>query len=55
MDAFKEKYLTPYQRTKLKLKRELKKEQTFFTRLKVKWFRRQLEIIRTRQFARGGE
>jgi hypothetical protein len=53
MDAYKEKYLTTYQRIRLNLKRELKKDQTFITRMKVKWFRRQLEIIRTRQFGRG--
>lgn len=55
MDKYKEKYLTPLQRTKHKLKLELKKEPTIITKLRVMWYRRQLELIRLKQFTRGGD
>jgi hypothetical protein len=50
MNKYKEKHLTPYQRIRFKLKQEVKKKQTFLRKLKVIWYRRQLEAIRENQF-----
>ena len=55
MDKFKEKYLTDYQRARYALKGELKKKQTFWVKIRVMWYRRKLETIRTRQFVGRGK